>query len=151
VRVQVACLDTPSPLAQDYPFRRAVGSPAFAREVSRQSARQWPAFAPGCASDSNHDSSSPSPLHPRATDSKTVPHFVPHLFQNALARLATGSKSQTQGIHNKHAVVGHVRQRLTMPHCLSLEAFRATVNRRVPGSSPGRGANPLYVPTGFGV
>ena len=73
----------------------------------------------------------------------TVPNFVPTLFQNASKRLAMGSKSRAHGIASKHAGQNHLKQRVTAHHCLSQEPFRATVNRRVPGSSPGRGANPF--------
>jgi hypothetical protein len=81
---------------------------------------------------------------------KIVPYFVPILFQNESQRLAMGSNSRTRAIASKHTGFDSVGQRLTTPHCLSLEAFLAIVNRRVPGSSPGRGANPFRQDLQFG-
>ena len=110
-------------------------------------------FTPAGASESAQDArashgASHSSCASARRGRKIVPTFVPILFQNAAKRLARGSKSRSRGIANKHAGLSHVKQLITAPHCLSLEAFLATVNRRVPGSSPGRGANS---PFGFPI
>ncbi len=69
-----------------------------------------------------------SPYPGAEPDEKTVPYFVPRLFQNAAERLTTRSNRRARRIANKHAGLSHVSQRVIIPHCLSLEGFLATVN-----------------------